>query len=258
MNALIETNVAASLRAAYRDGAIAPVAGYLPPGDVAAAYRVQDLNTVAWLGQGRRLIGRKIGLTAPAVQAQLGVDQPDYGMLFEDMLAPDGGSLSATHLIAGKVEAEIAVGLKADLIDPELDEAALLAAIDWLAPALEIVDSRIADWKISIVDTVADNASSAYFVLGSARAAPAQIDVVAATMRLRADDQVVSQGAGAACLGSPYNACLWLARTMIAVGRPLRAGDILMSGALGPMVPVTAGVRYQADIDGLGAVSIQF
>jgi 2-keto-4-pentenoate hydratase len=253
-----ESEIASAIRAAYRAGAIEPFGERLGVGDVDAAYRVQNLNTEVWLAEGRTIVGRKIGLTSKQVQAQLGVDQPDYGMLFGDMRLPDGAKIPQGLLLQPKVEVEVALSLRRDLTDPATDEAALLAAIDWLAPAIEIVDSRVRDWRISLVDTIADNASSGLFVLGEARRAPGAVDVVGCTMRLRAEGRVASRGAGVACLGSPYIAALWLARKMIAAGRPLHAGDIVLTGALGPMVTATRGTTYTADIDGFGAVSISF
>lgn len=257
-DASAEQQIAQALRRAYESGPIEPFAARLGAAGLSAAYRVQEINTRFWLAQGRRLIGRKIGLTSEAVQRQLGVDSPDAGMLFDDMRLPDGGRAPIGRLLQPRIEAEVALCLRHDLQDPEMAEADLVAAVEWLAPALEIVDSRVRDWRISVVDTVADNASSGLFVLGEARGAPAHVDVVGCRMELHANGELASTGVGSACLGSPYRAAAWLARTMARIGWPLRAGDIVLTGALGPMVAVAADVAYEARIDGLGAVRIAF
>ena len=253
-----EVKVAEDIRNAYAAGAIAPVSARLGETDIAAAYRVQAVNTDYWVKQGRRIVGKKIGLTSPVVQKQLGVDQPDFGILFGDMLVEDGARADADKLLAGRIEAEVAIGLKSDLLGTDISEADLRSAISWLAPALEIVDSRIRDWKIKITDTVADNASSAAFVLGKKRHWPVDFDVVDVTMRMRRDGEVVSEGKGSACLGSPLISCLWLAREMAKRGNPLRAGEVVLSGALGPMVGITKGAAFEADIDHLGTVGVRF
>ncbi len=227
-------------------------------GDAGRAYAVQEINTARRLGEGRRLVGRKIGLTSPAVQRQLGVDQPDYGMLFDDMVVPEGWEVAADRLIQPKVEAEVAFVLGRDLADERLTIADLLRAIDFALPAIEIVDSRIADWKISFLDTVADNASSGLYVLGTVPRRLEALDLGPAKMVMTEGDRQVSGGTGAACLGHPLNATLWLASTMARLGRPLQAGDTILSGALGPMVTVERGRRYDARIEGLGSVSASF
>jgi len=249
---------AAELRAAYRDGAIAPLRQVLDPGDGDGAYVVQALNTRFWEAQGRRIVGRKIGLTAAAVQKQLGVDQPDFGVLFDDMAIADGGVLKASTVLQPKAEAEIALILSADITDPEIDAAGIAAAVASAMPAIEIVDSRIADWKISFADTVADNGSSAFFVLGEPRSPVADLDLYACGMVLEINGQIASLGAGAACLGHPLNAAAWLARTLAVRGEPLRAGDILLTGALGPMVALTPGDSVRAIIGGVGSASFTY
>lgn len=226
--------------------------------DAATAYAIQEVNTDRRLAGGRRLVGRKIGLTSPAVQRQLGVDQPDYGMLFDDMAVPDGWEVAADRLIQPKVEAEVAFVLGRDLTEERLTMADLLRAIDFALPAIEIVDSRIADWKISFLDTVADNASSGLYVLGNTPRRLNGLDLGGAAMAMMLGPDLVSQGVGTACLGHPLNATLWLAATMARLGRPLLAGDTILSGALGPMVSVTRGCTYHARIEGLGSVRAAF
>lgn len=222
------------------------------------AYQVQEINTERALAAGRRLVGRKIGLTSEVVQQQLGVDQPDFGMLFADMAIENGGEIPSDRLIAPKVEGEIAFVLKRDLTDENLTLLELMSAIDYALPALEVVDSAIADWKITIADTIADNASSALYVLGTTPLKLEDLDLTLEGMVLTKNGQQASIGVGAACLGNPLNACLWLAKTMVKHGRPLMAGDLLLSGALGPMVVVEKGDQIEMELTKLGRVSCKF
>ena len=253
------TEIAGRLETAARTATpVAPVADDLPERSVSAAYRVQEINTRHALDRGRRLIGRKIGLTSAAVQNQLGVDQPDYGMLFADMEIVNGGKIAPGLLIAPKVEAEIAFILKHGLDHTGIGLGDVLDAIDWVAPALEIVDSRIAGWAISIYDTIADNASSGRFVLGETARRLDGLDLRLCGMVLEHNGIPASLGVGAACLGHPLNAVRWLAEIMVRSGRPLGAGDIILSGALGPMVAASPGDGFSAQIGGLGMVSVGF
>ncbi|MGL4317610.1 MAG: 2-keto-4-pentenoate hydratase [Pseudomonas sp.] len=225
---------------------------------LSGAYAVQEINTQRALEQGRRLVGRKIGLTSLAVQQQLGVDQPDFGMLFADMEVADGGEIDCSQLIQPKAEGEIAFVLGRDLPNVDTTLAELISAVDYLLPAIEIVDSAIADWKITLADTVADNASSALYVLGKQPTKLAALDLRLEGMLLEKNRKQAAIGVGAACLGNPLDACLWLARTMAEVGRPLQAGDVLLSGALGPMTPVVAGDHLHLRLTRLGEVSCRF
>ena len=250
--------LAKRLSNAYANGAIEPLRDGLDPTDGAGAYAVQDINIKYWIEQGRRIVGRKIGLTAKAVQAQLGVDQPDYGALFDDMQIENGGVLSTEKVIQPKAEAEVALVLAHDITKASATPEDIAAATDYAVAAIEIVDSRIADWKITFADTVADNGSSAFFVLGNDKKPLDGLDLYTCGMALEINDQIVSVGAGAARLGHPLNAAAWLARVMIANGTPLKAGDILLTGALGPMAAITPGDRVKASIGGLGSVSFTY
>ncbi|MEK9965355.1 MAG: fumarylacetoacetate hydrolase family protein [Rhodospirillaceae bacterium] len=235
-----------------------PVRADLPERDLDAAYAVQDANTRHWLEYGRRLVGRKIGLTSAVVQTQLGVDQPDFGMLFADMAIPDGAEVPAGTVLQPRIEGEVSFVLGDDL-DMELATVAdVTRAIDYAVASIEIVGSRITDWDINIVDTIADNASSGLFVLGNEPRGLDDFDPRLCGMVVEHRGEPVSVGAGAACLGNPLNAVVWLAREMVTRGRPLMAGDIVMSGALGPMVPVTPGEVYEVRINGLGSVRAAF
>lgn len=235
----------------------APVRDVLGSTDVDGAYAVQAELTRRRVDAGGAVVGRKIGLTSPAVQKQLGVDQPDFGVLFEDMHFADGGTVQTATLLQPKVEAEVAFILGADL-DGELDLATVRAAVTHMVPALEIVDSRVENWDITIVDTVADNGSSAAFVLGEIAVPLSEVEPRDVQMTLVVDGEEVSSGNGATCLGDPLEALLWLARAAQDFGDPLREGQIILSGALGPMAPVTAGSSVRAFITGLGSVSIDF
>lgn len=250
-------SIAADLRRAEANGTlIPPIRDRVSSGT--DAYRIQDINTRHRLAAGGRLVGRKVGLTNPVVQRQLGVDQPDYGMLFAEMDVMHDGVIPWSAGAQYKVEAEIAFVLGRDLSEPQTSMAEMIRAVEFAVPALEIVGSRIAGWDIRFVDTVADNGSSAYFVLGPSPRALSAIDLTGCAMRLEGSDGAVSEGNGRACYGSPLNAALWLARVMARSGRPLVAGDVILSGALGPMVTATAGSRYCARIEGFGEVSVQF
>jgi 2-keto-4-pentenoate hydratase len=256
--------IAARLWQAAQDGeAIAPVreaiAQAAAGGDLlAAAYQVQQYVTQRRIDGGARLVGRKIGLTSAAVQRQLGVDSPDFGALFADMAIGDGEEIAWSRLMQPKVEAEIALVLERDLPHDQHTVADLIAATAYALPAIEVVGSRIADWDIRLVDTVADNASSGLFVLGTRPVKLEQIDLAGCGMTMERRGEPVSVGAGAACLGNPLNAAIWLADTLSRLGTPLRAGDVLMTGALGPMVAVQPGDVFTAQIEGLGTVSAVF
>ena len=250
---------AESLRTAASSGAfIAPLRETYADIDAEAAYKIQRINTLHRVGQGRRIVGCKIGLTARAVQAQLGVDRPDFGMLFDDMGYGDGEPIPLAALQQPKIEAEVAFVFGRDLTAERPSQVDVMNAIDYALPALEIVGSRIANWNIRFVDTVADNASSGGYVLGSTPKKIADFDLRLCGMVMMRRGEPVSVGAGAACLGNSLNAVVWLARTMAELGHPLRAGDLVLSGALGPMVAVAPGDVFETRINGLGDVKAVF
>lgn len=239
--------------------AIAPIRAALgEQASVDDAYAIQDINTKRALNQGRRLVGRKIGLTSVAVQKQLGVDSPDFGMLFADMAYGDGEAIPASKLIQPKVEAEIALVLKADLTQAKHTYSDIISATDYALAAIEVVDSRIENWKISLLDTVADNASSAAYVLSSKPVSLADVDLVNCKMQMMRAGEVVSEGIGKACLANPLNAAVWLADEMVKRGRPLQKGDLVLTGALGPMVVANPGDEFHVQIEGFGSVTAVF
>jgi 2-keto-4-pentenoate hydratase len=250
--------IARRLRDAYAGGPVPPLRDALDPVDADGAYAVQTINTRFWQAQGRRIVGRKAGLTAKAVQRQLGVDQPDFGVLFSDMAIDDGGLLDPARCIQPKAEAEIAFVLAKDLPDVATTPEMVAQAVATVHAAIEIVDSRIADWKITFADTVADNGSSAYFVLALDGQPMPGLDLENAAMTMEINQAVVSSGAGSAALGNPLNAAAWLAQTLAKRGEPLKAGDILLAGALGPMVALHPGDQVVAVIGGIGKVSFSY
>ncbi|MFF0451340.1 2-keto-4-pentenoate hydratase [Streptomyces sp. NPDC004609] len=238
--------------------ATAPVRTLFATDDVDAAYAVQRVNVDRRIAAGGRVVGRKIGLTSKSVQRQLGVDRPDFGTLLADMAVPDSGEIPSGLLLAPKVEAEVALVLSRPLEHPGCTADDVLRAVDFALPALEIVDSRIADWDIRFVDTVADNASCGLFVLGSTPVPLTGVDLRAAGMEMTRNGARVSAGSGADCLGGPLDAAAWLASTLARRGEGLRAGDIVLTGALGPMSPGAPGDVFEARISELGSVRVGF
>jgi len=245
-------------RAAHTRVPCAPVRDLIGADDINLAYAVQRQLTERRLAEGGRVVGRKIGLTSPAVQRQLGVDRPDFGVLFADMDVSDLAEVPSERLLQPKTEAEVAFVLGDELTEGPLDVAQVRAAVAYATAALEIVDSRIAGWDITFGDTVADNASSGLFVLGERQLTLDEFEPVEVSMTLQLDGAEVSTGNGEACLGDPLIALSWLARTARDLGDPLRAGQVVLSGALGPMVATPPGSVVTAQIGPLGTVPATF
>ena len=261
LQAPLEAVEAAALRlqqAAANGVPCEPVRDLIGRDDLVAAYAVQSRGIAVLLEQGRSVVGRKIGLTSAAVQQQIGVDTPDFGWLLDDMAFEDGDAIPFRRVLQPRAEAEVAFVLKHDLAEGDLDDAQVREAIDYAVAAIEVCGSRIAGWDVSFADTVADNASSGVFVLGTERRTLADFAPVDVAMSMRIDGEEVSTGTGAACLGDPVNAVAWLARYARDFGEPLRAGQVLLSGALGPMRPISPGARVDVEIVGLGTVSATF
>lgn len=248
-------------RAFQQCSPMAPPTSTHPDIQLADAYKIQMGFLEARLAaSGERVIGKKIGVTSKAVQEMLRVFQPDFGLLTSGMQFLNGEVVSLTRagLIQPRAEAEIAFMLKADLPTSSVTKEQVLEATDWVCPCFEIVDSRIKNWNIKIQDTVADNASCGVFVLGTQRTQPRSIDLAAVTMQMQKNGQQAGSGTGAAVQGHPAEAVAWLANTLGEFGIPFRAGEIILSGALSPLVPVVAGDTFTMQIEGLGDCSIAF
>lgn len=224
------------------------------------AYRISLRFLARRQAAGERVIGKKIGVTSKPVQDMLGVFQPDFGFLTDAMQYADGAtvSLSQSSLIQPRAEGEIAFMLKTDLQGPGVTRDDVLAATAWVAPCFEIVDSRIDDWKIKIQDTVADNASCGVFVVGTQHTDPRTLNLAAASMQMWKNGAPAGSGVGAAVQGHPAEAVAWLANTLGAFGIPFKAGELILSGSLAPLVPAVAGDRFTMQIEGLGGCSIAF
>jgi len=237
---------------------VEPLTSRYPDITIEDAYAIQQRLTQRRLAAGQRIIGKKIGVTSQAVMTMLGVDQPDFGMLTDTMVYDEGQAVPAGTLIQPKAEGEIAFLLKRDLQGPGVTAAEVLAATEAVMACFEIVDSRIRDWKIRIQDTVADNASCGVFVLGDRLVDPRTVDLTTCGMVLEKNGEIVVTGAGAATMGSPLTAVAWLANTLGRMGVPLKAGEVILSGALGAMVPVTRGDNLRVTIGGIGSCSVRF
>lgn len=235
---------------------IEPISGLLgTTTDIEVAYRVQQHNARRWESAGRRVSGRKIGLTSKKVQAQIGVDQPDFGTLYSDTEYGDGVDIESGRLLQPRAEAEVALVLERDLDSAPHGFVEVMQAVAYALPAIEVVDSRIAEWKITLVDTVADNASCGLYVVGSRPTPLSAFDIATVPMSMFIDGSEVSTGSGSECMGNPLQAARWLADTLCERGIPLKAGDVLMTGALGPMVPFGSGNTVSADFGPLGTVT---
>jgi len=244
------------LREADRTGVpCPPIRDLIASDDLAAAYAVQQLLTAERVAAGATVVGRKIGLTSEAVQQQLGVDTPDLGVLFDDMAYEDGDVVPADATMQARAEAEIAFVLADDLLDGPLDRGQVRQAIGHAVAAIEICGSRVAGWDISLADTVADNASAGVYVLGSRHRSLDDFEPRDVVMSMAIDGEEVSTGSGDACLGDPIAAVQWLARQARDLGAPLRAGQLILSGALGPMRPIAPGQTVRSTVSGLGSVT---
>jgi 2-oxopent-4-enoate/cis-2-oxohex-4-enoate hydratase len=223
------------------------------------AYHIQQRFVARRLADGERVVGKKIGVTSKVVQRALDVHQPDFGWLTDRMRYESGAEMPiGRELIQPRAEGEIAFALKRALRGPGITPGDVVAATDCVMASIEVVDSRIRDWKIRIVDTIADNASSGLFVLGKEAVDPRKVDFFTCGIVVEKNGEILSTGAGAAALGSPLVCVAWLANTLGAFGVPLEAGEVVLSGSLVPLEPVGPGDRMKATIGGIGAVEVQF
>jgi len=237
---------------------VEPLSSLYPDITIEDAYAIQQRMLARRLAAGESVIGKKIGVTSRAVQSMLGVHQPDFGWLTDGMVYSEGDAIPIDRLIQPKAEGEIAFVLKNDIEGPGVTAADVLRATEGVMACFEIVDSRIRDWKIKIQDTVADNASCGAFVLSSALVSVRDVDLITCGMVLERNGEVVVTGAGAATMNSPVNAVVWLINTLGMLGIGLKAGEIILSGALGAMVPVVAGDNLRVTIGGIGGCSVRF
>ncbi len=224
----------------------------------ADAYRIQMINVERSVAAGRKIVGRKVGLTSLAMQKMLGVNEPDFGHLFDDMVLQNGSECRVSSLMLPRVEPEIALVLSRELRGPGVTREHVIAAAEYVTPALEIIDTRIRDWKITLADTIADNASSARVVLGTEKSSPTAYDLAKVGMTLEKNGTVVEKGVGAAVLGHPAEPVAWLANKLAEFGQTLAAGSIIIPGALCRAVDVAEGDSIVARFEHLGAVSVRF
>lgn len=237
---------------------IDPVSATRPGLTAADAYAIQERLVAPRMAAGETLEGWKIGLTSVAMQRQLGVDQPDYGAILSDWVVPDGATLPLDGFIAPRVEAEICFRLARPLRGPGVTVADVLAATAGVSAAIEVIDSRIRDWRLTLVDTIADMASSARIVVAAKSVPVMDLDLRTVGVELLRDGESVAAGVGAACLGDPAAAVAWAANTLGPLGVTLEAGHFVMPGALHASVPVTRTAHFEARFAGIGTVTIAF
>jgi 2-keto-4-pentenoate hydratase len=253
-------SIAAELAGAYQSGqpTLAPLTSTYDGLTIDDAYAIQQIQIRRRLAGGGAVIGYKVGLTSAAMQQQMGVYEPDFGHLLTDMLHPADAPIETARFRQPRAEPEIALILSRDLHRPHLSVADVMTATGYALPAIEIIDSRITDWKIGLIDTIADNASSGGLVLGQTPTPVGGLDLALAGCVFRRNGRILSTGAGAAVLGSPWHAATWLANTLTARGAHLQAGSIILTGSITAAVPVAAGDTVTVTIDGLGSATAVF
>jgi 2-keto-4-pentenoate hydratase len=255
----IRDELAADLAQAERSREpIAPLTAAYPDIDVVDAYEIQLINIRQRVAEGARVLGHKVGLSSLAMQQMMGVDEPDYGHLLDEMQVFEDTPVKAGRYLYPRVEVEVGFILAADLPGADCTEDDVLAATEALAPSIELIDTRITDWKIALCDTIADNASSAGFVLGAARVLPREVDVKSIDAVLTRNGEVVTEGRSDAVLGNPVTAVAWLARKVESFGVRLRKGDIVLPGSCTRAIDARAGDHFVADFAGLGSVRLSF
>ncbi|NBE55815.1 2-keto-4-pentenoate hydratase [Streptomyces boluensis] len=236
---------------------VAPLIEAFPEIDTEDAYEIQLINIRQRVADGAEVRGHKVGLSSPVMQQMMGVDEPDYGHLLADMELRQDRAVPTADYCYPRVEVEVGFVLGDDLPGTGCTEADVLAATERVVPALELIDSRIRDWRISIADTIADNASSAGYVIGDGRA-PRELDLKAIDATLTSGGELLAEGRSDAVLGDPTSSVAWLARTVARFGVPLKKGQLVLPGSCTRAVDVTAGQTFTADFAGLGPVSLSF
>lgn len=259
LSVAIRDELAADLAQAERSREpIAPLTSAYPDIDVVDAYEIQLINIRQRVAEGARVVGHKVGLSSLAMQQMMGVDEPDYGHLLDEMQVFEDTPVKAGRYLYPRVEVEVGFILAEDLPGADCTEDDVLAATEALAPSIELIDTRITDWKIALCDTIADNASSAGFVLGAARVAPRDVDFKAIDAVLRRNGEVIAEGRSDAVLGNPVTAVAWLSRKVESFGVRLRKGDIVLPGSCTRAIDARAGDEFVADFAGLGSVRLSF
>jgi 2-keto-4-pentenoate hydratase len=236
---------------------IAPLTDADPGLTMADGYLVQQGVVRRYLADGDRIVGYKLGLTSKPMQVMLGVDSPDFAPVMASHVHSDGASIAASGFIAPKLEAEIALVLGAELSGTDCTALDVLHATEGVVASLELVDSRVADWRIKLPDTVADMASSGAIVVSGRMVPVDEVDLALLGMVFTRDGEVIATGAGAAALGNPAAALAWLVRTLHPLGVTVPAGSLVMTGALHAAVPIAAGETYRAEFDRLGPVTVR-
>ncbi|SPM30274.1 2-keto-4-pentenoate hydratase [Mycobacterium terramassiliense] len=259
LSVAIRDELAADLAQAERSREpIAPLTARYPDIDVVDAYEIQLINIRQRVAEGARVLGHKVGLSSLAMQQMMGVDEPDYGHLLDEMQVFEDTPVKAGRYLYPRVEVEVGFILSADLPGAGCTEDDVLAATEALVPSIELIDTRITDWKIALCDTIADNASSAGFVLGAARVSAADVDVKAIDAVLTRNGEVIAEGRSDAVLGNPVTAVAWLSRKVESFGVRLKKGDIVLPGSCTRAIDARAGDEFVADFTGLGSVRLSF
>ncbi len=259
LSVAIRDELAADLAQAERSREpIAPLTAAYPDIDVVDAYEIQLINIRQRVAEGARVLGHKVGLSSKAMQQMMGVDEPDYGHLLDEMQVFEDTPVKAGRYLYPRVEVEVGFILADDLPGADCTEDDVLAATEALVPSIELIDTRITDWKIKLCDTIADNASSAGFVLGQARVSPADVDIEMIEAVLTRNGDLVAEGRSDAVLGNPVTAVAWLSRKVESFGVRLRKGDIVLPGSCTRAIDVQAGDEFVADFAGLGSVRLSF
>ena len=252
----LHDEVAQALLGAYASGvAIPPLQEKFGELTIEDAYQIQLVQAAEWQAHGHRVLGHKVGLTSAAMQRQLGVSRPDFGHLMDDMFFPENTAIDGTRFLQPRIEPEVAFVLNRRLEGPGVTVAAAVAAVDFVLPALEVIDSRISDWRIGIVDTIADNASSGGVVLGSRPVRIADVDLRLSGCLLHRNGELVATGAGGAVLGSPINALVWVANVLGERGVALEAGHVVLPGSMTASIPFAPGDVVTSTVAGLGSVT---